>query len=213
MRVCLSTGTSGLILINASPSRYGESFWSGRQKQSRAPCWKTATSELSYVDQPQSFSLLGARCASNCSADAKQATRRPYPSRGRGCHRQDQVRPHREVADLLDGALGQASQFDAEFGYYCDGVEPETAVLPDDWRDRAKLYSSPATNGVEALAPEPNDIALSKVVAWRPKDVAWLRAAVRSGIIEIETMLSRLVQMPARAGDIADLKTRLEGLR
>jgi hypothetical protein len=59
------------------------------------------------------------------------------------------------IADQLDGALGQASPFDAEFGYYCDGVGPETAVLPDDWRDRAKLYSSPAANGVVALAPEP----------------------------------------------------------
>jgi hypothetical protein len=118
-----------------------------------------------------------------------------------------------EVADLLDGALGQASQFDAEFGYYCDGVEPETAVLPGNWRDRAKLYSNPATNGVEALAPEPNDIALSKVVAWRPKDVAWLRAAVSAGIVEVETMIGRLAYMPARAGDIADLKTRLDSLR
>jgi hypothetical protein len=118
-----------------------------------------------------------------------------------------------EVADLLDGALGQASRFDAEFGYYCDGVEPETAVLPDDWRDRAKLYSSPATNSVEALAPEPNDIALSKAVAWRPKDIAWLRAAVEFGIVDVTTMEGRLAQMPARAGDTAALTARLQSLR
>jgi hypothetical protein len=118
-----------------------------------------------------------------------------------------------EVADLLDGALGQASQFDAEFGYYCDGVGPETAVLPDDWQERAKLYSSSATKGVEALAPEPNDIALAKAVAWRPKDIAWLRAAVKFGIVDIATMEGRLARMPARAGDAAALKARLESLR
>lgn len=117
-----------------------------------------------------------------------------------------------EIADVLDGAIGQASQFDAEFGYYCDGVGRETAVLPVDWETRAKLYTSPAAGGVEALAPDPNDIALSKVVAWRTKDIEWLRAAAVHGVIDLAAMRSRLIQMPERAGDIEVLRQRLANL-
>lgn len=71
-----------------------------------------------------------------------------------------------DVADKLDGAMGQASPFDDEYGYYCDGVGEETAILPEDWLERSKVYSSAASGGVEAIVPEPNDIALSKAVAW-----------------------------------------------
>src|SRR5579859_2103766 len=49
------------------------------------------------------------------------------------------------IADELDGDLGQQSQFDETHGYYVDGVEPKTVILPEDWRDRSKTYSSPAT--------------------------------------------------------------------
>jgi hypothetical protein len=107
----------------------------------------------------------------------------------------------------------QASQFDAEFGYYCDGVEETTAILPEDWQDRAKLYVGVASNGIEAMVPEPNDIALSKAVAWRPKDVDWLRAAVGHLIINVATMRSRLPKLPARAGDLTELDRRLRSLR
>jgi hypothetical protein len=117
-----------------------------------------------------------------------------------------------DVADQLSGAIGQASQFDAEFGYYCDGVDELTAILPTDWEVRARAYSSPATNGVEALAPEPNDIALSKAVAWRSKDIAWLRAAIAHRIVDVETMCARIDHLPARAGDLATLEARLRSL-
>jgi hypothetical protein len=117
-----------------------------------------------------------------------------------------------EVADLLDGAIGQASPFDNEFGYYCDGVDELTAVLPTDWEERARTYSNDATKGVEALVPEPNDIALSKAVAWREKDVDWLRAAIVHRIIDVDVMCARIVLLPARAGDLSALESRLRSL-
>src|SRR5580698_983188 len=57
------------------------------------------------------------------------------------------------VAVELDGMLGVQSQFDATYGYYCDGVGPETAILPTDWLTRAKSYTSANTDGVIATAP------------------------------------------------------------
>lgn len=46
---------------------------------------------------------------------------------------------HPEKADLIDGAIGALSTFHDTFGYHADGVGPETATLPPDWMERAKL--------------------------------------------------------------------------
>lgn len=113
---------------------------------------------------------------------------------------------------MLDASLGQASPFDAEFGYYCDGVGRETAIMPSDWESRAKRYVSPAAHGVEAIVPDPSDIALSKVAAWRPKDVDWLRTAVAHRIISLADMRARVANMPERAGTSEELNARLAAL-
>ncbi|MGH6949570.1 MAG: DUF6036 family nucleotidyltransferase [Vitreimonas sp.] len=117
-----------------------------------------------------------------------------------------------EISDQLDGALGQASQFDQTFGYYCDGVGPETAIMPSDWRDRAIEFSNSNTEGVAAVVPEPNDIALSKLCAWRPKDVAWLRAAMANLIVDSDVMRARLERMPSGGPDLGDLSARIDVL-
>ncbi len=43
-------------------------------------------------------------------------------------------------ADAVDGAIGELSHFHETFGYYAQGVEVSTAVLPAGWEDRAVLY-------------------------------------------------------------------------
>lgn len=40
---------------------------------------------------------------------------------------------HPERADLIDGAIGMHSSFHETFGYFADGVGPETAVMPADF--------------------------------------------------------------------------------
>jgi hypothetical protein len=52
-----------------------------------------------------------------------------------------------ELADLIDGALGEASHFDDTFGYYAQGVGEETAVVPKGWQDRLVRVQTPATRG------------------------------------------------------------------
>ena len=112
----------------------------------------------------------------------------------------------------MDGAIGQASNFDQTFGYYCDGVGPETAILPVDWRSRAIEFSNANTGGVVALVPDPNDIALSKVVAWREKDIEWLRAAAQHLIIEPKTMEERLNRLPPTSIERDELARRIASL-
>jgi len=106
------------------------------------------------------------------------------------------------IADDLDANLGQASQFDQTYGYYCDGVGPETAILPTDWRDRAKDYSSLGTGGVTATVPHPNDIAVSKLCAGREKDLAWLAVAIRHAIVDPEGMRALLGRLPTDRPEI-----------
>ena len=41
-----------------------------------------------------------------------------------------------ELAELIDGAIGELSPFQLQFGYYAQGVGPETAILPQGWEQR-----------------------------------------------------------------------------
>jgi hypothetical protein len=41
-----------------------------------------------------------------------------------------------ELSDIIDGSIGQNSPFHSTFGFFADGVSPETAKMPSDWMDR-----------------------------------------------------------------------------
>lgn len=96
---------------------------------------------------------------------------------------------HPEKADLIDGAIGALSSFDETFGYHADGVGPETAVLPPDWRSREQLFY---LGEVTAICPEVHDLAVAKCVAGRDKDADFVRALLRHRIVELETLLERI---------------------
>ena len=51
-----------------------------------------------------------------------------------------------ELADRIDGAIGEGSQFHQTYGYYAQGVGPETALLPQGWINRVHRVQSAATN-------------------------------------------------------------------
>ncbi len=65
-----------------------------------------------------------------------------------------------ERAELVDGAIGEGSQFHEQFGYYAQGVGPETAVLPAGWEDRLVRIDNPNTNGVAGLCLDVHDLAV-----------------------------------------------------
>ncbi|MBX9826721.1 MAG: hypothetical protein K2Y27_17250 [Xanthobacteraceae bacterium] len=102
-----------------------------------------------------------------------------------------------ELSDLIDGSIGQDSPFHSTFGYYADGVSPETSKMPSDWMERANKYESAEAPGVLAIVPEENDIALAKLVAWREKDIHWLKDGVAAGVLSPDKMKARLSLMPA----------------
>lgn len=99
-----------------------------------------------------------------------------------------------ERAEKVDGAIGEGSSFHELHGYYAQGVGEHTAVLPKNWRSRLVAVINENTNGVTGLCLEVHDLAISKIIAQRPKDVEFVQELVRHDMIEKRTMLRRLAQ-------------------
>ena len=99
---------------------------------------------------------------------------------------------HPELADKVDVAIGEGSPFHQTFGYYAQGVGPETAVLPARWRRRLVRVENANTGGHAGLCLEVHDLAISKYVAGREKDRKFTRELARHGMTDKATLLKRL---------------------
>lgn len=118
-----------------------------------------------------------------------------------------------ERADLVDGAIGELSAFHDTFGYYAHGVGPETAILPAAWESRLVHVTGPGTAGAVGLCLHPLDIAFSKLVAGRQKDIEYLRVMVERGFVQVADLVP-LVGSTALAQPAQELMlARLESLR
>jgi hypothetical protein len=110
-----------------------------------------------------------------------------------------------ELADLIDGAIGEGSQFEDTFGYYAQGVGPETAVLPRGWQDRLVRVQSEATHGAIGWCLDPHDLVASKYVANREKDRLFCRIALHRATVVAATVRDRVRQLPLSAERIASI--------
>jgi uncharacterized nucleotidyltransferase DUF6036 len=99
-----------------------------------------------------------------------------------------------ELADLIDGSIGEGSPFHELFGYYAQGVGERTAVLPKGWRDRLIRVENPNTAGVAGLCLEVHDLAISKHVAGREKDLEFTRELARHRMTDSKILLERLTE-------------------
>ena len=84
-------------------------------------------------------------------------------------------RNHPERAEEIDAAIGELSPFHDAYGYYCHGVGPTTAILPNGWDKRVVRLSNANTGGATGLCVDVHDLALSKYAAGREKDIAFNR--------------------------------------
>ena len=99
-----------------------------------------------------------------------------------------------ERAELIDGAIGEGSGFHEQFGYYAQGVGRQTATLPAGWEERLVPVTNANTGGVEGLCLEVHDLAVSKYVAGREKDLAFTSALARYRMTRKPTLLQRAAQ-------------------
>lgn len=101
-----------------------------------------------------------------------------------------------ELADRIDGALGEGSQFHETYGYYAQGVGPDTALLPESWLQRVHRVQSAATEGRVGYCLDLTDLFLSKAAAGRDKDRLFCIALLRHGHVEPAQAIARLPEMP-----------------
>jgi hypothetical protein len=102
-----------------------------------------------------------------------------------------------ELADLIDGAIGEGSPFHDRFGYYAQGVGPETAILPSGWQTRLVRIQNPNTDLKVGLCLEPHDLAASKLAAGREKDWPFVAEMIRAGIVGVSELQRRVDGLPA----------------
>jgi uncharacterized nucleotidyltransferase DUF6036 len=97
-----------------------------------------------------------------------------------------------ERAEEIDGAIGELSAFHDTYGYYAQGVGPETATLPAKWIERVIPVKSEATGQAIGLCLEAHDLAISKYVAGREKDMRFTFDLARHGLTRKSVLLERL---------------------
>ena len=99
-------------------------------------------------------------------------------------------RPDR--ADLIDGSIGEGSPFHETYGYYAQGVDETTAILPRGWRERLVPVRNENTRGNTGWCLEPHDLVVSKTIAGREKDLLFLAGAARHRLVDRDRLLARL---------------------
>lgn len=119
-------------------------------------------------------------------------------------------RTYPDRSDLIDGSIGEGSPFEAAFGYFAHGIGESTAVLPEGWRDRLVLVSNPNTAGVRGWCLEVHDLAISKHVAGREKDIDFTGILVRHGMVSKSVLLARLEMTPLDYASKARIRARIE---
>ena len=89
------------------------------------------------------------------------------------------------LADAIDGALGEGSQFHHTYGYFAQGVEAITATLVPRWRDRLVALRCDTPQGpVTGWCLERHDVWVAKAVAGRAKDFEFCGALARASLVE-----------------------------
>jgi hypothetical protein len=112
-----------------------------------------------------------------------------------------------ELAEVIDGAIGELSPFHETFGFYAHGVGPETAVLPDGWEDRLVRIQNAATDQNVGWCLEPHDLAASKLVAGREKDREFVRSLLRHRLVQPGTVRDRVGALPLPPERKAELQS------
>jgi len=111
-----------------------------------------------------------------------------------------------EKSDLIDGAIGELSAFHQAFGYYAHGVDDTTATLPSGWVDRLVPVRNENTGGATGWCLEVHDLAASKLVAGRTRDLEFLHVLVRERMVDPAVLRDRLDTLPLPSGRIAALR-------
>jgi hypothetical protein len=123
------------------------------------------------------------------------------------------------LADHIEGVAGEFSPFEELHGFSIDGVDLETAVLPDGWRDRLVKVQNVNT---AAPAGEPRfagwcldkeDLCVAKLIAFREKDRNFVAALIGANLVSADLIMSRLRTIPQESVAIDRALALLDSMR
>ncbi|MDB5881557.1 MAG: hypothetical protein JWP43_1435 [Ramlibacter sp.] len=89
----------------------------------------------------------------------------------------------------LQAPLGEGSAYHRRHGIYLDPVSPKLPTLPDGWEQRLIRLER---EGVTAAFLDPNDAAVSKLARGEPRDLRWVRAGLKAGIVSLPVVKLRM---------------------
>jgi hypothetical protein len=119
-----------------------------------------------------------------------------------------------DLSIQIDGAIGERSLFHETFGYYAHGVDKTTATLPSGWQERLVALHNENTGGATGWCLEVHDLAASKLVAGRQKDLDYVRQLLHENMAVPQTLTKRVEALPLppeRRDLVRDRLRRLEG--
>ena len=101
-----------------------------------------------------------------------------------------------ELADKIDGAIGEGSQFHQTYGYYAQGVGPETAILPAGWMQRVHRVQNRNTQDRVGYCLDVLDLFMAKAAAGREKDRGFCMALLQHRYVRLAAVLELVAAMP-----------------
>ena len=114
------------------------------------------------------------------------------------------------LGDRISFVLGEASEFDLEYGYYAQGVTSRTPIYaPASWKDRAVPIRVEQYTG---WCMEAHDLVLSKVGAGCEKDFDFAKSAAALGLLERGELLRRLVAVACSDEHRRQIEARINAL-
>ena len=100
------------------------------------------------------------------------------------------------LATLIDAELGEWSQFHEDHGFYVQGVNVTTAVLPNGWEARTVQVAPDGPGGASARCLDPHDLCASKLVRGEGKDLEFVGALVEAGLIDPASLVRICKKLP-----------------
>ena len=94
-----------------------------------------------------------------------------------------EVSPHpysAQLADVINGSIGEDSMFQDMFGYYANAVEP-VEFLPAGWEARLIRIQGEGTSQRVGFCLDPRDLVASMQASGRDEDQAFVQALLAQG--------------------------------
>ena len=108
-------------------------------------------------------------------------------------------RNYPQRTDSIDGALGELSLFHATYGFYVHGLSINAATMPEGWQARTVVVPGRGASPATGYCLESHDLAASKLAAFREKDRRFVRTLIVDGLIDPQTLITRIEALPIDA--------------